>query len=73
MARLIAPYKDELWPIYFEIFTTAKKGSRVDFFNEQLIKVLWARFVDAKKLEIEKRFKTPEKSIQTCHRYSKLS
>ena len=55
MARLIAPYKDELWPIYFEIFTTAKKGSRVDFFNEQLIKVLWARFVDAKKLEIEKK------------------
>ena len=55
MARLIAPYKDELWPIYFEIFTTSKKSSRVDFFNEELIRVLWARFVDAKKFEIKNK------------------
>ena len=55
VAEMVEPYKEELWPLYFEIFTATKKKTRVAFFQEQLVKVLWKRFLTEKEAEIEKR------------------
>ena len=52
VAKLVAPFKHELWPIYFELFSTAKMSERVEFFKEELIRELWPRFIADKEAEI---------------------
>ena len=45
VAELVEPYKNELWPIFYIIFTQTKKKTRTLFFKEGLVKVLWTRFL----------------------------
>ena len=52
---LVEPFKRSLWPIYFEIFIAANKKKRIAFFQENLIRALWSRFVTEKGKEITEK------------------
>jgi len=41
---MMAPYEEELWPLFYEIFIDNSRKQRVQFFSDPLVQFLWAKF-----------------------------
>ena len=52
IAEMIEPYHSDIWPTYFKIFNETNQKFRRRFFQEPLIRELWARFLLVKEEQI---------------------